>query len=344
MTMFQLSYEEIVERIRSECNVSEAEIKRNIDEKLNHFGSLISRNGAAHIVAQEYGVKLIPATSGRLQIKNILAGMSNVEVVGKVRFVNPLREFVKDDRSGRVASLVIADETGSIRLVLWNDQAVKVERVRDGDILKVEGAYVRERNGQKEIHLGERGSLVINPPDEHIEGVAEFSRKRKIIKELAEADQDVEIMATVVQVFEPRFFEVCPSCGKRAKPKDEGFECDVHGAVSPAYSYLINILADDGSESIRTVFFRQLALKLLGIDEATLLKYREAPDGFEEQRKRLLGNTIKIAGRVKNNTMFNRLEFVATGIDIPDPDNEITRLETEISSLKGEKKETEENS
>ena len=51
--------------------------------------------------------------------------------------------------------------------------------------------------------------------------------------------------------------EVCPKCGKRVKPSSDLFACAEHGNVMPAYSYVLNTVLDDGTETIRCVFFRQ---------------------------------------------------------------------------------------
>ena len=59
-----------------------------------------------------------------------------------------------------------------------------------------------------------------------------------------------------------------------------------------------------------------------------ILSYKESPDKFEEIKTELLGNQIKIIGRVSNNTMFNRLEFVCSQVfPSPNPSEEIKRLE-----------------
>jgi len=119
--MIKMPYNDILEKIKEKSGLSEEEIKEKIDTKLKQLSGLISKEGAAHIVANELGVKLFDALGGKLQIKNILAGMRSVEVVGKVLRVFELREFNSKGRAGKVASFVIGDETGTIRIVMWGD-------------------------------------------------------------------------------------------------------------------------------------------------------------------------------------------------------------------------------
>jgi replication factor A1 len=74
----------------------------------------------------------------------------------------------KNGTEGQFGHLFIADRTGTLRILLWNDKAelVREGKVKQGQIVRVLHGYVREaRDGQLELHLGQRGELEINPPD-----------------------------------------------------------------------------------------------------------------------------------------------------------------------------------
>ena len=261
--MLKIPLADIIAKIKEKTDLSDADINTKIDEKLKQLSGLISKEGAAHIIANELGVKLFEQVSGKLQIKNILAGMRSVETVGKITRLFELREFKTETREGKVASMVIGDETGLIRVVMWGDQADNIRQLKEGDIVKIVGGYVRENQGRKEVHLNDRSRLITNPPGETIGEVAAAEPKpeaqRKTIKDLTETDTNTEILGTIVQAFEPRFFEVCPDCGKRAKPDGNNFICPEHNAVTPDFSYVLNVVLDDGTENIRCVFFRNQA-------------------------------------------------------------------------------------
>ena len=304
-----------------------------IDLKLKQLSGLISKEGAAHIIANELGVKIFEQASGKLQIKNILAGMRSVETLGKVTRKFELREFQTQSGTGKVSNIVIGDETGSIRLVMWGEQATSINKLNEGDIVKIVGGYVRENQGRKEVHLNDRSKLIINPPGETVGNVVESAFAaplRKSISGLAEGDENIEILGTIVQAFEPKFYEVCPQCGKRAKPEENRFICPVHSSVAPDYSYVMNVVLDDGTENIRSVFFRNQIERLLGKTREELLSYRLNPQEFDKIKTELLGNQVKLVGRVNKNQMFGRLEFTAQLVFTnPNPEDEIKRLQTE---------------
>lgn len=331
--MIKVPLPQIIEKIKESAGLTEEEIKKKINEKMDQLSGLISEEGAAHIISNELGIKLFEEVPGKLQIKNILAGMRDVEMVGKVQQIYPVNEFQKKDgSSGKVVSMVVADETGTIRVVLWGGQTDLVKELKEGDTVKVISGYTKENNNRLEIHMGERSKLEVNPEGEVIGEVKQALSTRKKISELNENDNDVEVLGTIVQVFEPRFFEVCPECNKRIRQRDEGFFCEAHKVVTPIYSYVLNATIDDGSDTIRGVFFRKQAENLLEMEHEKILEYKDAPEKFEEVKTNLLGNIIKIVGRTNKNELFDRLEFVSRLVfPKADPKEEIERLKAENS-------------
>ena len=335
--MIKVPLADIITKIKEETKLSDEDIGKRIDEKLEQLSGLVSKEGAAHIIANELGIKVLEHVAGRLQIKNILAGMRDVETVGRIQQIFDAREFQSGERKGKVGSFVLGDETGFIRIVCWGATADNIVNLKEGDVIKVVSGYVRENSGRKEVHLNERSKLIINPPGE-IVGEVKQSITRKEIKDLREEDERAEILGTIVQLFDPRFFEVCPECGKRARQMDGKFICDEHNEIIPSHSYVFNAFLDDGTETIRVVFFRNQANNLLKMPEEEILKFRENPEKFEEIKTSLLGNLIKIEGRVKKNDVFNRLELVAQMVFLsPHPEEEIKRLNDEIGKVEEKK-------
>lgn len=333
--MIQMPYEDVIAKIKEKSGLPDSDIENKISQKLEQLSGLISKEGAAHIIANELGIKLFEQASGKLQIKNILAGMRSVETVGKVVQVFEVREFMREETVGYVGSLVIGDETGTIRVVCWGDKAKAVNEIKEGDTVKVESAYVRENNGRKEVHLNDKSKLILNPPGEtvgEVQASPASEAKRRKVNELTGEEQNVEVLGTIVQVFDPKFFEICPKCGSRALQNGDKFYCKKHDAVTPSYGYVFNASLDDGTGSIRCAFFRNQADRISGKTTEQMLMYRESPEKFEEVKNELLGNIVKITGRVKKNDMFDRLEFTAQLVDPnPDPAKEIEMLKEEQS-------------
>jgi replication factor A1 len=330
--MIKIPYEQVMDKIKESTRLSDQEIDSKIEAKLKQLSGLISKEGAAHIIANELGVKLFDKVSGRLQIKSILAGMRDVETVGKVTQVWEPREFQSNNRTGRVGSFILGDETGTIRITCWGNQCDKFSSIAQDATIKITGGYVRENNGRLEVHMNDRSTLVVNPPGEKVGTVQQTQvqpkqAQRKTIADLSEQDSFVEVLGTIVQAFEPKYYEICGQCGKRVKQQEGKYTCPQHSTITPDFGYVMNVFLDDGTDNIRIVFFRDQADKLLNKSKEQMLQLKDKPDEFEPLKTDLLGNMVKISGRVSKNQMFDRLEIVANQVDTkPDPEAEIARL------------------
>jgi replication factor A1 len=331
--MIRIPFEEVVKRIAEKSGLAEAEIMARIETKCTQLSGLISKDGAAHIVANELGVQLI-VNGGRLKVKDAFPGMRSVEIAGKVTQKFDAREFSRQDgTSGKLAAFTLGDETGTIRVVAWGEKADEIAAISENSIILLQQAQVRENNrGFKELHIGSQTSIVHNPPGVAVGDVAQPQQRqaavRKMIKDLSEQDQSAEIVGTIVQVFDPKYYEVCPTCNKRSKPDESGkVVCPEHGAVQAAWSMVGNAYVDDGSGNIRVVFFRNQLERLTNKTTEQLLAYREIPERFEEIKTELLGNIVKVTGRASKNQFFDRLEFVAQFVQQANADEELARLQ-----------------
>ncbi len=335
--MIRIPYDEMLAKIGQKTGLSNAQIQEKIDAKLRQLSGLISKEGAAHIIANELGVKLIE-NSGK--IKDIYAGMRSIEFAGKVQAIYPLNTFSRQDGTeGKVASCMVADETGVMRVVGWGEQAEVISKLEIGSVVKVSGGFAKDNNrGYAEVHLNDKSHLVVNPAGIVLGDVKQIQQRaaavRKEIKALQDGDDNVELLGTIVQVFDPRFFEVCPTCNGRAKEQAEGvFMCEKHGTIKQDYAFVMNVFLDDGTDNIRCVLFRQQAERLLGKTIDQLLPLRQVPEQFEPLKTELLGQIVKFVGRVKKNTFFDRLEFNVQMVFLnPDPKEELARLQAAAPS------------
>jgi len=338
--MLQLSYDEIVDKIKENSGLSSEEISEKIKNKLENLQGLVSKEGAAHIVANELGLKIFDQPSGKVKIDQIRVGMRDLSITGRLVRKFDVREFQKGERSGKVGNIILGDETGTIRAALWGSIADEIEKINENDVVVIESAYAKENRGEPEIHLNDKSKLIINPQGLSVGEVSKegliSSSIRKQISDISEGDRNIEIVATIVQTFDPRFFETCPECNKRARMRGEGnYFCEEHGTVSPNYAYLINLVIDDGTSNIRTVFFREKADALSKKSHEEFMALKENPDETEKLKHDLLGQMIKIIANVKKNEMFDRIELIANEVFVDlDPDKEIAAIDKELEKAR----------
>jgi replication factor A1 len=95
-----------------------------------------------------------------VKIKELQTGMKRVEVEADVVDKGNPRQ-VQSRMSGEtfnVADVVVQDETGNIKLTLWNEQ---IDQVNVGDKIKIENGYVTSFKGEIQLNVGKYGKLTI---------------------------------------------------------------------------------------------------------------------------------------------------------------------------------------
>lgn len=294
------NYLQLLERIAQAANLPREEVERKVEAKRAKLSGLVSKEGAAQIVAAELGIHF---DKERMKIAQLVQGMKRANVVGKILEVMPVRSYSKNGKDGKVANLVIADDSGSTRAVLWDTNHIAlVERgeLQAGMTIEISNASVR--NG--EVHLSSFGD--IKQSKEVLASVASVSTFSAGKLSDAKPGQSCKTRAFILQVFDPRYFEVCPECSKRVL---EG-ECKVHGAVKGQRRALLNIILDDGSATMRSVLFGDQILSL-GLDADTI----NSLEKFSEQKDALLGEEKVFSGTIRNNTLYNTTEFTINGVE-----------------------------
>jgi ssDNA-binding replication factor A large subunit len=337
----------LIKEISEKSGTPQKEVKKLIEEKQDELSGLVSPEGAAYMVGRELGVNLIKEAPKQFKIKNIITGMRSVDIVAKLLQVWDVREFSKKTGgTGRVMNLLFGDETGTIRLSLWDEQidAFNSMGIKEGDVLDVTHAWTKADNRDNpEMRLGK--SSTIRKSDAMIDaakpaGHEQFSGgmgsyQRKDISDLKEGISG-EIRACMVQVYSRNmFYNVCPQCGGRVEEQDGKFRCEEHGEVAPKKQMILSGIADDGTGSIRVVFFRDNAEKVVGRNVEELKKIMEK-NKSEDVAGLLgcLGREMLIRGNVRINKLTENLEMVANEVDDVDARAECDRLLRELSAKK----------
>ncbi|MFB6246815.1 MAG: DUF2240 family protein [Candidatus Pacearchaeota archaeon] len=313
--MADANYEKIVDKIAENSGIDKEEVKRKIEAKRAKLSELISYEGAAQIVAAEQGINFENQT---LKINELLPGMRKANLKGKIINQYPVRTFQnKKGEESKVANLFIADDTSNIKTVLWDMNHISMLEngtISQGTTVDINNASMRGN----ELHLGSYSE--IKKSDQEIESpVTEKIVNEKIVSDLAVSD-NAQVRAFVVQVFNPKTFNVCPECGKKVSTDGENQVCVDHGNVTPKRRGLLNIVLDDGTETIRAVVFHD-NLEKLGITEL------ENQENINSRIKELKGKELIISGNVKTNRYFNEPEFVVEDIGEVNTDDLIKKLE-----------------
>lgn len=315
-----MNFENLLKEVEKHSKLSRQEVLQKVDQKTEDLFGLVTQEAALHLVAKDLGMNLPSDERKPLQIKNIAAGVRNVSFVGRVFKISPIIEFAKQNGKGRVANLFIADNTGYVRIPLWNEQVslVENEEIKVGDILQIAGGLSKENiYGDVEISVGRFGT--INPAEGFFDIPVADELSRKYLSNMPQRAKisnlvsgNFEITGNIVQVFKGRFV----------------FEHDGESAM------VLSCVVDDGSGDVRIVFFRDLAEKLCGTRVSEMISIPEE-NRYEFVARKILGKLINVSGKVKKNAQFERLEMTASELKDLNPLDESKELVEEIELMLG---------
>jgi len=95
--------------------------------------------------------------SRSLLIRDLRSGMKQVNLRARVLETPKSRlVFTRFGNYASVANALIADETGTIRLCLWNEQ---IDSIVIGDTIQVENAQISTFRGERQLSMGKKGTL-----------------------------------------------------------------------------------------------------------------------------------------------------------------------------------------
>ncbi|MBI4159235.1 DNA-binding protein [Candidatus Woesearchaeota archaeon] len=92
------------------------------------------------------------------KISEIKPRQGKIEVEGKIISKEEPRTFQKFGQTGRVCNAELEDDSGKIKLTLWNDE---VDAVKVDDNVKITNGYCNEFQGEKQLTAGRFGKLEV---------------------------------------------------------------------------------------------------------------------------------------------------------------------------------------
>ncbi len=259
--------------------------------------------GNRAVVAKEDS-DLLPAVEGRpvtsgpvtaAKVVDLKEGLSNVGLTARVLAVET-REVKVSGEPKTVYSGVLADDSGKVQFSAWKDFSLQ-----EGDVLRIEGGYVKSWRGIPQLTFDDRAT-VAKLATESLPPASELSQSPRMwIEDLAErgGGVDVTIRGILIDIKDGSGLVYrCPEC-RRVLRKNV---CRIHGEVQGTADLRVKAVVDDGSGAITAVFGKDLTELLLEktIDDA-IAQAKEAMDQEvvrDELADLLIAQPVEVRGNV----------------------------------------------
>ncbi|MFH1256324.1 MAG: hypothetical protein V1494_03440 [Candidatus Diapherotrites archaeon] len=198
----------LIERVSSSTGKSLEEVKALVEGKKAKFSGLLSEAGAAIIVARELGIEsgLGKGFAETMKVSQLEDGMHAVDLTARVMQVFAPKKFEKGKKKGVLCSLVVADETGEIRLTLWHQDVKRLEelKIERGDALHLSNCFVSSFQEKKQLNFSYNSEMKIA---EKSEGLPNLIVAKPKLAELSAGMNNVDVYARIGRIFEVKEFE-----------------------------------------------------------------------------------------------------------------------------------------
>ncbi len=96
-----------------------------------------------------------------MKIVELKPGMRRVDITAKLSEITEPREVTtRRGEQSRVATAVVSDDSGTVKLNLWNEQ---IDQVKVNDTVTIENGYVDSFRGETQLNVGRYGKLTVQP-------------------------------------------------------------------------------------------------------------------------------------------------------------------------------------
>ena len=233
-------------------------------------------------------------------------------IIGRIIEMYDVREFDRDSgESGHVRNIEIADDTGTIRVALWDKDALKERNIGDG--IKLQNPRLA-LNMDNRLEANVSSATTLLEPSESelealpsIEELMEAIYVSKQIESLLEDDTNISVTGTIREVNTDRVLRKrCPNCNQSVEESIDEYICDNCGHTfdEPDYLLMVPTRIEDDTGDIQVTFFDKLAEELIGMKKEEVISLIEDGYGIEDKLEDLTGLTIEIIADVSFDVLW----------------------------------------
>jgi len=278
--MENVSFSEIkdeYEKVKSQ--ITTEKYTELVQARIETLAGLCDPKTAALLVNNDLGMTKSTLEPDSIKIRNIEPDGSTVRVIGKIINIGTVREFPrKDNSTGRVMSITIADETGCVNVSLWDEMVENITGgfIKINDIIDITG-QAKDGSEGTQVNIGTKDSICIS--QESIQATV----PQKKISEIKDNDSKIYLTVKVLKIGDIKTFNKKKGTGK-----------------------LRNVSLGDDSGKISATFWNDKADLLSDIHIGDSLLIRNATAKYNDFSKSVelqIGDSTSIE-KANNNVVF----------------------------------------
>ena len=303
------------ERAQEEYHVGDAYQIENARTRLGMYDVDLNIGGGSRLIKlseEQASAMFIPelttlekAIYDYKKISDVDEDERDIIIIGRIIELNDVHQFDRDTGETGFRNIEMADDTGSIKVVLWGSDA-KMD-LEMGMPLKLQNPRISLDMDNRLEATVSRGTAILKPNESEIEKLPTYDELveaifvKKTIEALAEDDTNVCVTGSIKEVgTDKNILKRCPNCNGNVEQTIEENVCDFcgHNFDEPDYTLMIPTQIEDETGEIQVTFFGKLAEELSGLKTDDVAELVEEGNGIEDKLEGLTGLTVEIIANV----------------------------------------------
>ncbi len=207
-------YEKIKDKISYEDFLKKMEERKLDYEDVSFMSELdIARTIIGEFINEEN--KPLSEANESYKISELEAGRDNISVTGRVMHISNVKKFTsRKGREGKLANMIIADDTCEIRVVMWTENIKFLKQILEGDVIKINNSEVKQGFREDELHM-KMDSTLQKLAEEDFATFPKYDHRVTNISDIR-GDMQVNVVARIVRIPKTRTFQKNGKEGKVA--------------------------------------------------------------------------------------------------------------------------------
>ena len=303
------------EKAEGDYEVGEIYLVENGRTRLGMYDVDLNIGGGARIIrlseeeASEYNIPSLEVLEDSIykyiKIEDLDEDERDIIIVGRIIELSDIHTFERSNGDqGKVRNMEVADDTGAVRVSLWDDD-VNID-FEEGDAIRLQNPRITYNEARVEASVS-RNTKLSEATEIEIEELPTFDELREVIyaskkiEAIAEDDTNVCITAKIAEVDTNRnLLKRCPFCNASVEEDEEEGHCIECGNVfdEPKNVLMIPTKLEDETGEIQATFFNQLAEELIGMKTEDIAENLDEGFGIGEKLEELINCNVEIIADV----------------------------------------------
>ena len=304
------------EKAQGDYEIGEIYLVENARTRLGMYDVDLNIGGGARIIrlseedASKYNIPSLEVLENSIyrnvKIEDLDEDDRDVIVIARILEISDIHKFERTNGGqGQVRNIEIADDSGAIRVSLWDDD-VNID-LKEGDVIKLQNPRITFNNDGRIEASVSRNTKISDADDSEIEVLPTYDELMedlyvpKSIEAIGEEDTNVHITAQISEVYTDRILlKRCPVCNANVEETSMEGVCDECGYEfdEPKNVLMIPTKLEDETGEIQATFFDKLAEELIDMETDEMAQDIDEGLDFSEKIEELTNYNVEIIADV----------------------------------------------